>query len=192
MNEKEFIKNIKKEEKQNKKKNDNVWIIIVTLLSLIISIIFSYISESIMPNVNIIIGIIVMFFFIILGIMFDILGVSVTVADTRPYHSMAAKKIKGAKVAVMLSKNASKVSNIFCDVIGDICGIVSGSAGVYIAVKLSNILGINALLSSLFITGIISALTIGGKAIGKGYAINNGTMILYGFARFIKIFYKNK
>jgi len=191
MNEKEFLENIKKEEKKSKKKNDHTWIILITLISLIISLVFSYISESLMPNVNITIGILIMFFFIGLGIFFDILGVSVTVADIKPYHSMAAKKIKGAKVAVTLKKNETKMSSIFCDVIGDICGIISGSAGVYIAVKLSNILGINPLITSLSITAIISSLTIGGKAIGKGYAINNGTMILYGFARFIKIFFKN-
>ena len=190
MNDKEFVKDIKKEEQKNKKKANVKWILTVTLLSLLISIIFSYICESIMPSTNIIIGIIIMFIFIGLGIIFDILGVSVTSADIRPYHSMAAKKIKGAKVAVSLKKNASKVSSIFCDVIGDICGIISGSAGVYIASKLAITLNINPLFTSLFITGVISALTIGGKALGKGYAINNGTMILYNFSKIIKVFYK--
>ncbi len=192
MEEKEILKSIKKEEKINKKKYDIKWILLVIVISVIISILFSLISESIMPDVNIIVGIIVMLTFIFIGIIFDILGVSVTVADIRPYHSMAAKKIKGAKTAVFLSKNASKVSSIFCDIVGDICGIVSGSAGVYIALKLSNILNINVLLSSLIITGLISGLTIGGKAIGKDYAINNGTTILYRFSKILSFFRKNK
>ena len=190
MNEKEIVLDIKKRSKKDKKASDFKWIILVTLLSLIISIVFSYISESLMPNVNILIGIIIMFSFIILGILFDILGVASTVAEIKPYHSMAAKKIKGAKVAVILAKNANKVSSLFCDVIGDICGIISGSAGVYIAIKLSGV--ISPLLSSLMITGVISSLTIGGKALGKGYAINNATMILYRFAKILSIFYKNK
>ena len=192
MNEKEILKNIRKEEKKNKKKYDTKWILLVILISVIISILFSLVSESLMPNVNIIVGIIIMLIFIIIGIIFDILGVSVTVADIKPYHSMAAKKIKGAKMAVVLKKNASKVSSIFCDIVGDICGIVSGSAGVYIALKASEILNINVLISSLIITGFISGLTIGGKAIGKDYALNNGTTILYSFSKFISFFRKNK
>jgi len=190
VNDKEFVKDIKKEEQKNKKKANIKWILLVTSLSLIISVVFSYICESFMPSANTLIGIIIMFFFIALGIIFDILGVSVTSADIKPYHSMAAKKISGAKIAVSLKKNASKVSSIFCDVIGDICGIISGSAGVYIAAKLAIALNINPLFTSLFITGIISSLTIGGKALGKNYAINNGTLILYNFSKMLRIFYK--
>lgn len=192
MNEKEFVKKIKKEEKVNKKKTNKSWIIIVTVLSLVISILFSLLCELLMPKVEIIIGIIIMLLFVGLGILFDILGVSVTSADIKPYHSMAAKKVKGARVAVKLKQNTSKVSSILCDVIGDICGIVSGSAGVYIASNLAIILNINPLLSALSITGIISALTIGGKAIGKGYAVNNGTTILYSFSKFLSLFYNPK
>lgn len=190
MNDKEFVKKIKKEEKKNKKKANTGWIVFVTILSLIISVLFSLLCELLMPSVNIIIGIIIMFLFIFIGIIFDILGVSVTTADEKIYHSMAAKKVKGAKMAVNMKKDASKLSSIFCDVVGDICGIVSGSAGVYIASKLSLILNINPLLSALSITGIISAITIGGKAIGKGYAINNSTLILYNFSKILSIFSK--
>ena len=190
MNDKEFIKKIQKQEKENKKKANKKWIVFVTVLSLVISILFSLLCEILMPSVNIIAGIIIMFLFIGIGIAFDILGVSVTTADVKQYHSMAAKKIKGAKIAVKLKQNTSKVSSIFCDVIGDICGIVSGSAGVYIASELALLLGVNPLLSSLCITGIISAVTIGGKAIGKGFAINNSTMILYDFSKLLSYFSK--
>ena len=190
MNEKEFIKSIKKEEKKSKKKSDGKWILIVTLLSLIISISFSLLSEILMPNANIIVGSIIMLLFIFIGIIFDILGVSVTTADINSYHSMASKKVKGARLAVKLKQNASKTSSVFCDVVGDICGIVSGSAGVYISIKLSSFLGIDGLIVSLAITGVISALTIGGKAIGKTYAINNSTSILYRFSKFLSLFSK--
>ena len=47
----------------------------------------------------------------------------------RVYHAMSSKKIKGAKKAVSFKKNADKVSSFCNDVIGDICGIISGSAG---------------------------------------------------------------
>ena len=37
---------------------------------------------------------------------------------------------------------------------------------------------------------LISALTIGGKAMGKSFAINKSDIILYGFAKFVSTFYK--
>ena len=100
MKDTEFIKNIKKIEAKNKKKTNTSWIIIITTVSFIISIMFSYVCELFMPSVNIIIGLIIMFSFILLGIIFDILGVSVTSAEVSPYHSMAAKKLRGAILAV--------------------------------------------------------------------------------------------
>lgn|SRR5574344_627191 len=189
MNEKDFRKNIKKEEEKNKKKANIKWITIITILSFTISIIFSLLSEIVMPKVNIYIGIIIMFIFVGLGILFDIIGVAVQSASITPFHSMSAKKIKGANIAVNFKKNTGKVSSLCNDVIGDVCGIISGSAGVYIATKLSSMLNFNLIITSLLITGIISALTIGGKAIGKGFALNNSTTILYNFSKFISNFY---
>lgn len=183
--EQKFKKNIRKQEKKNKKKTNTKWILKITLLAFIISVIFSLLSELLMPNVNVIIGILIMLFFIILGIVFDMIGVSVTAADITPIHSMNAKKIKGAKQAVVFKQNADKVSSFCNDVIGDICGIISGCAGVYIASELSSIMHINIIILSLIITGIISALTIGGKAICKSYAVNNSTIILFEFSKFI-------
>ena len=190
--EKIFKKNIKKEEKKNKKKANFKWITLITVLAFIISILFSLLSEILMPRVNIVIGIIIMFIFIFLGIIFDMIGVAVTSSDITPIHSMSSKKIKGAKTAVIFKQNADKLSSFCNDVIGDICGIISGSAGVYIAIKLANILSINAIITSLLITGIISALTIGGKAICKSYALNNSTTILFNFSKFVSIFYNKK
>lgn len=190
--EKMFKKNIRKEEKKNKKKANYKWIIKIIIMAFIISIIFSLLSELLMPKVNILIGIIIMLLFIFLGIIFDMIGVSVTAADITPMHSMSSKKIRGAKTAVSFKKNADKLSSFCNDVIGDICGIISGSAGVYIATKLSSILDINIIIISLIITGLISALTIGGKAICKSYALNNSTSILFNFSKFISFFYYKK
>ena len=47
---------------------------------------------------------------------------------------MASKKIKKAKSAIKLLRNADIVSNICGDVVGDMCGIVSGAAGAAVAV----------------------------------------------------------
>ena len=47
----------------------------------------------------------------------------------------------------------------------------------------------NLLLTGLITTAIISSLTIGGKAIGKSFAINKSDIILYEFAKFVSNFY---
>lgn len=171
-----------------KKKKKNNWVIIVTILAFFISLFFSFISQVLMPKVNIIIGIIILLFFISLGIVFDMIGVAVTASDEEPLHSMNSKKIKGAKKAVNFKKNADKVSSFCNDVIGDICGIISGSAGVAITTSLSNMLNINIFYIGLLVTAIIASLTIGGKAYFKKIAINNSYVIVYKTAKVISFF----
>ena len=154
------------------------WIIIVTLLSLILSLTMSIISTLVLNNVSLTITIITTLIFILIGIIFDIIGVSVTCGDITVFNSMSARKIKGGKMGVFLIKNNSKVSSICCDVIGDVCGIVSGSTGVVIVSILKDITNINILLLTGIVSAIISALTIGGKAIGKEIAIKESTKII--------------
>ncbi|MEG0025694.1 MAG: hypothetical protein RR847_03750 [Bacilli bacterium] len=186
-------KQIKGYKSQHKKQKSNLrWILNITIAAFFISLFFSFSSETIIPNVNIIIGIILVIIFIFLGILFDMIGIAVTAADEAPFHSMSSRKIKSANVAVVFKKNADKVSSFCNDVIGDICGIISGSAGVIIASKLSIITNVDILIVTLVITAIIASLTIGGKAIGKHAAINNSNIILYEFAKTVAIFYQPK
>ena len=183
---------IKEKEKKHKKLVDKKWILVIIITSFLISIALSLLSELLVPNFSLLLGIIVTIFFIVLGILFDIIGVSVTAADSRVFHSMNSRKIRGAAVAVLFKKNSDKVSSFCCDVIGDICGVVSGISAVAIAALISNKCNANILLVSLIVTGIISALTIGGKAMGKSFAINKSDIILYEFSKFVSYFYKCK
>ena len=177
----------------SKNKNSKTkWVITVTFLAFFISFIFSFGSNTIMPKVNLFVGIIILLLFIAIGIVFDMVGVAVTSTDEEPLHAMSSKKIKGAKKAVSFKKNADKVSSFCNDVIGDICGIVSGSAGVTIATSLSEKLNTSVLYTGLVITALTAALTIGGKAIGKSFAINKCDIILYKFSKFVSYFYKCK
>ncbi len=186
-------KGIKKElKKTNLIKIDLKWFFKILLLAFTISLVFSSLSEIVLNNVNIIIGIIIIIVFIILGIIFDMVGVAVAAADEKPFHSMSSRKIKGAKLAVKLKRNADKVSTICNDVIGDICGIVSGSGGAVIAIALASKYNLNIILISLLITSLISGITVGGKALEKSYAINNSNEILYNFAKIINIFVKER
>lgn len=183
---------IRRSEKRNKEKPDIKWIIEIMTISFAISLIFSFASEMTLPNVPVMIGIVIVILFIILGLVFDMIGVAVTSADEKPFHSMNSRKVKGADIAVIFKKNADKVASFCNDVIGDICGIVSGSAGAMIAFSLATSLHIDKFIVSLLVTAFIAALTIGGKAMGKSYAINKSNLILYKFAKFISYFYKPK
>ena len=175
---------------KNKKIVNYNWILKLTLITFVISLIFSLVSETIIPNVNIFMSIVLVLLFIGLGILFDIIGVSITVADVRTFNSMSSKNIKGAKLAVKLIKNAEKVSSFCNDVIGDICGIISGSTSASIALIISSEFNFNLLIVSLIVTAIVASLTIGGKAIGKSIAINKSDSIIFKFSSVLALFYR--
>lgn len=172
------------------KKKKNYWALEITIIAFCISFALSFISESVMPSVNIFIGILLVIIFILIGIIFDIIGVAVTSASEEPLHAMSSKKIKGAKKAVIFKKNAEKVSSFCNDVIGDICGIISGSAGVTISLTIAKHFNLPTFWVSLVITSLIAALTIGGKAIGKGIALKKNSQIVYIVAKVISVFEK--
>ncbi len=168
----------------------NKWTIKIIIMAFVISLIFQSLSESIMPKVNLITGIIILILFILIGILFDMIGVAITTCDIKPFHSMNSKKIKYASTGIKLINNQAKVSSFCNDVIGDICGIISGSAGIIIASTLSNKLNTDLLITNLIITSTIAALTIGGKSLGKTIALKNNTTIIKTFSKIISIFVK--
>ncbi|MBR6112984.1 MAG: hypothetical protein IKP79_00535 [Bacilli bacterium] len=187
-----YSKKVDKKPIKNKRLIDWTWISTVTALAFLISVLFSFFSEAITNNANSILATIIILLFIGLGIIFDMVGISITVADIKTFNSMATKQVKGANLAVKLIKNSEKASSFCNDVIGDICGIVSGSAGVALAAILSATYDLKMFTTTLIITAIIAALTIGGKAIGKATAINKSTVILFEFSKIVSCFYKGK
>jgi CBS domain containing-hemolysin-like protein len=185
---KEFRKQIIKEDKKRKTKSNINWILKVTLVTFIVSIILSFFSSAVISNINILFSFLFVVIFIFIGVIFDMIGIAVTSADEKPFHSMRAKKMHGSKTAIMLIKNASKVSSMFNDVIGDISGIISGSSGIMIATSISSKFNISPVVTSLIITALVASATIGGKAIGKSYAINHSDMIIYNFSKILARF----
>ena len=193
---KEFKENLlkepKRQDRKNKEKTDKRWVFIITVLSFVISFIMALISELVIPNAFIAVSIFLVLIFIGIGILFDAIGLAVATAEEKIFHSMATKNVKGAKQAINLINNKDKVSSFLNDVIGDICGVISGSCGLAISIKYSDIFGTNAILTTIIITSIISALTIGGKAFCKSIGINNCNEIVFEFAKIIAPFSKGK
>ena len=187
---KKDIKNVLEDKKKIKRKANIRWSVTLMVVAAIISVVLSFISEIAMKDVNLLVGTIIILVFIGIGILFDTIGVAVTSADEAPFHAMSAKKVKGSRMAVKLKKNSDRVSSFCCDVIGDICGIISGAASVAVAARMNSVFSISPLASSLIVTGLVAALTIGGKSLEKSVAINNGNKILYEFAKILSIFKK--
>lgn len=189
---KELVIESKRKEKINKKKTEYKWMLKIVLIAFALSFGLSYVSQVTIPNLSLFFGILITLLFIGIGILFDIIGVSVTSSDETVFHSMNSRKVPGADIAVKFKKNASKVSNFCCDVVGDVCGIISGTAATAIATILANQFNWSLLFTGLFVAAIVAALTIGGKALGKGFAINKSDIILYQFAKTVSHFYKGK
>ena len=175
---------------KTKKTTNYSWIIKIIIASFLISIVFTLISETAIPNVGIFMGIVLTLIFIFIGVIFDMIGIAVTTADEAQFHSMVTKRVKGAKMALKLKKNADKVASFCNDVVGDICGIVSGSTGAVIALKIVENYNFNNLIVILIVMGLISSLTIGGKALEKGFAMKKSNKILFNFAKVLSIFNK--
>ena len=83
-------------------------------------------------------------------------------------------------------KNASKVSSVCCDVIGDICGIISGSVAVSITGQLTQFYKLSSsMLLGLMISASVACIPVGGKAIFKDVGMKQGVRIVSGLSRFM-------
>ncbi len=161
------------------------WVIKAFLLTFIICILISGISNTIANNANIIILLIITVIIIFIGIIFDIIGTAVLTANEATFHAKASNKIKGSRESIKLIKNASNIANFCNDIIGDICGIVSGSMGAMIAISLANSFNINPTISALIVSSIISSIMVGGKAIGKNIAVKKSDRIIFKVGKII-------
>ena len=156
------------------------WVVTVFFVTIFISGLISLVSDEVMENSSILVAFLILLVIIFLGIIFDIVGMAVASASEKPFHSMAAKKVPGAQEAIRLLRNAERVSSICNDVVGDICGVVSGSASATIAAQiLSNFELSFASVVPLALSSLVAALTVGGKAVGKGIAVSSCTDIVY-------------
>lgn len=172
-------------------KKDN-WIIKAFLMTFFIALIFNAAANVVINNCNYIALILVCILFVLLGIIFDIVGTAVLTAKESTFHAKSSKKIKGAKESINLIKNSNQIASICNDVIGDICGIVSGSVGAMLSIFISNTLHTNSIYTTLFISSLISSLTVGGKAIGKKYAVEKSDIIIEKVGKVLAVFSKKK
>ena len=177
-----------KKQQKGKAPSPYRWALTVFLMAVVLSAVLSLASESMLEGAGVTAALLMLALFISLGILFGIVGVAVTAADPKPFHAMASHKEKGAKQSLMLLRNAGRVSSVCNDVVGDICGIISGSTAAVIVVRLQSAFSLRSALISLAVTALVSGLTIGGKALGKAVAIKKSTQVVYWAGRFLYVF----
>ncbi len=146
----------------------------------LVAVFFSFFSEIVLPKLQIIIlSFLSLLIIIFIGIIFDMIGLAVAVADEKWFHAKASKKLKGAGQSILLIRNAAKVATICNDVVGDICGTVSGVFGVAIVFQLANRRpSWDESILTMVMTGIVASLTVGGKALAKNKAIQESQHIV--------------
>lgn len=175
-----------------KKKLSISWIIITVSVTFFLSILITLITNIMLEDVPLGIAFAVLLFIVFLGIIFDMLGVAVTAAAESPFHAMASSRVKGAKESVKLIRSAEKVSNFCNDVIGDICGIVSGSAGAVVIAELATRYSVKNMWLSLLVTACIAAITVAGKSLGKTFGMSKSNSIVFVLGKIIAFFKFNK
>lgn len=162
------------------------WVVSIFLITIFVSGTISFVSDLIMSASTMIVAFLILFAIVMIGIIFDVIGVAVTSADEKPFHSMAARKVPGALEAIQLLRKAERVSSICNDVVGDICGVVSGSASATIAAQLLRNFEFSLpQMVGLIMSALVAGLTVGGKAIGKTFAIGSCTKIVQSVGKLI-------
>lgn len=188
-------KKSKKEKKvQSKFAKNYRWPLIVLVTAFCISMMFGVLSEVALDGANIIISIVVILVFLVIAIITDMIGVAITSCDEKNLRAMAARKIRGAKEAIILQKNGDKVSSIFADILGDVCGILSGAAGASVASALitQNMSSFTGVVIASLVSAIIAALIIFGKALMKKYSMNHSEKIILIMGKIMSIFHISK
>ena len=155
-----------KEEKSN-------WILIVFILTFILSVVFSFVSNVVSTKFPSGVLFILLLLTIGIGVLFDLIGTAAISANEATFHAKAANKIYGSKKSIELIKNANRTSSICNDVVGDICGIISGALAAGLIIMLWD-----TPIFAAIITAIVSSLTVGFKAIGKKMAIKHADNIV--------------
>ena len=176
--------------KNNKSSVSGKYIIFVGLVSFTIAAIFFSLSEFLSQTLNsLTLSFIFLIIIILTGILADIVGTAVAASNETPFHAKSSKRVKGARECVYLIRNADRVANICCDVVGDIAGTVSGALGIALALQIITLWQeINHFTLNMMLTALIAALTVGGKGFGKKIALSRPNEVIFFAGRVIAAF----
>lgn len=154
-------------------------VVTLTLTTFLVSTVLNLGSNSALAFMPVTASLVLLLFIILIGVLFDILGVAAAAGEEAPLHAMASKRIPGAKQAIWLVRHADGVSTFCNDLVGDVVGTLSGALGVAVLLQLrGSTPRLSEALANTLMVALIAAVTVGGKAMGKSMAISKSTNIL--------------
>lgn len=159
----------------------------IGLWSFLLAAFSSFVSQTAIKEITqVALSLLVLFFVVVIGVVFDIIGVAVAAAQEEPLHAMAARRVRGAMHALHLVRRAHRVASICNDVVGDVSGTLSGAIGATIVLQIMRAQSESLqVIGTTFMTAMVAALVVGGKGYGKAFAIEDGTMIIFECGRFL-------
>jgi CBS domain containing-hemolysin-like protein len=167
------------------------WTVFISIVTFFLACAFSVVSTNILDGATIIVGVVVVLAIILVGIVFDMMGLASASASEEPFHAMASERVRGSRQAIAIVRHADRFSNFCNDVIGDICGIIGGAASTMVIVQLLDRTMQDAsplaTATTVAFSGIVSALMVGGKAIGKSLAISHAVPIVLWMGKFFYV-----
>lgn len=153
-----------------------------------LAMVVSLAAKGILEGVtSILVAVTLLGIIVFLGILLDVVGTAVTAANEQIFHAMSAKKIPGATQGAYLVRNADQVANICNDVVGDVSSAISGALGAGLALLVVR-QGTGGILPETIITACIAGTTVGGKALGKTFAIRRADRIIFFTGRLLERF----
>ena len=169
-------------------KNSVRWAFKALVLSVSLSIVFGMFSQSLFPTMPAFLSVLIIFFFIIVSVLFDMIGVAFTTMSKSDLNGFSEPDSHLFETLSRLFENKDKISSFCGDIVGDICGILSGAGGVSLVYNM-NFLDMNVnFIATCITSSVIAGLTIFGKAIMKGYAVQNCKKVAYLTAKIIYSF----
>ena len=105
----DYLSDERKIQNKRKNKNSNIWIFYVFLITFVLSISFGSISNLLAYNLNVVVACIILFLIILVGVIFDMIGMSVVICDEATFHAKASKKQKGATMKKNLNTKTLKI-----------------------------------------------------------------------------------
>lgn len=164
------------------------WSLNVTLCTFLLAVGFSFIAQVATAGDDVLIAVMMLLFMILVSIIFDGIGIAAASCDLDELKSgHFGKKGRVNRIAAKLVKNADKVNNVCSDVVGDMCGILCGACGLRIAMQICSSGSLEHIVG-IAVSSMIIALTVGGKAFMKSYAVENASEYVMLTARMIAVF----
>lgn len=154
-------------------------VLIIGSWTFFLSALLNFGSISALGQLGLFQSVLVLLMVVVVGIAFDLVGTAATAAQDDSFAAMASERVRGAKEALRIVHSADAVASFCNDVVGDICGTLSGAVVATIVFQIAagtRKIALDA--TNTVLLAFTAAVTVGGKAYCKSIAIHNYVSVL--------------